>query len=94
MNLIEFLNSTAAEAAGGLITASIVGLVKKIKDAYRGKSITQETLDELIANNSEAKEIVMKLQDELIKCNIINNADRIEIKNQFINSKFDNTTFN
>ena len=85
MNLVEFLNSAAEEATGGLITASILGLVKKIKDVFKGKSITQETLDELIANNSEAKEVVMKLQDELAKANIINSADKIEIKYQFNN---------
>jgi len=87
MNLIEFLNNTAAEATGGLITTSIVCLVKKVKELFNGKPITQETLDELISNNIEAKDIIMKLQDELIKSNII-------AKNVFINSKFDNTTFN
>lgn len=94
MNLIEFLNSASGEAAGGLITASIVGLVKKIKEAFNGKPINHSTLDELITKNVELRDIVLKLEDELIKGNIINNANKIEIKNQFNNSKFDNTTFN
>ena len=94
MGLIEFLNNTIPEAAGGLISASIIGLVKKLKDAFRGKPITKEALNELIALNSEIREIVIQLQDELLEGNIINNADRIKIKNQFINSKFNNSTFN
>ena len=94
MNIIEFINSAAAETTGGLISASIVSLVAKLKDAFKGKSITQDALNKLIEENAEIKEIIIKLQDELIKGNIINNADKIEIKNQFNSSVINNPIFN
>jgi hypothetical protein len=71
----------------------IVKQIDKVKTMFNGKVITKEKLEQLMAENDDLKETMAKLQLELTKENIINNADIIEIKNQFNYSTFNNATF-
>lgn len=93
--LIQIINNgIPAGIVGGVASEMIVRLIDKVKVMFSGKTITKEKLEQLMAENVELKEILVQLQDKLIKENIINNADKIEIKNQFNNSIFNNPTFN
>ena len=93
--LVQILNNgIPAGIVGGVASEMIVRLIDKAKAMFNGKAITKEKLEHLMVENIELKVTLTNLQDELIKANIINSADKIEIKSQFINSTFTNTTFN
>ena len=83
--LIQIINNgIPAEIVGGVASEMIVRLIDKAKAMFNGKTITKEKLEQLMAENAELKETLIKLQNEWTKGNIIiNNAEKIEIKNQF-----------
>ena len=93
--LIQILNNgISANVIGGVASEMIVRLIDKAKAMFNGKAITKETLERLIDENVELKKTLAELHNELTKSNvIINNADKIEIKNQFINTTINNPKF-
>jgi len=92
--LVQVINNgIPAGIVGRVASEMIIRLIDKVKTMFNGKAITKEKLEQLMAENVELKDTLTKLQDELTKENIINNANVIEIKNQFNNSIFNKTTF-
>jgi len=94
--LIQILNNGIPAGIISKVAADIiVKQIDKVKVMFNGKAITEEKLKQLIAENDDLKETLSELQNELSKEKIIvNNTDKIEIKNQFNNSNFYNPTFN
>ena len=92
--LVQILNNGIPAGIISKVAADIiVKQIDKVKAMFNGKVITKEKLEQLMAENDDLKETLVKLQNELTKENIINNADIIEIKNQFNYSTFNNATF-
>lgn len=94
--LIQILNNGIPAGIVSKVAADIiVKQIDKIKAMFNNKAITEDKLKQLMAENDDLKETLLALQNELSKEKIIvNNADKIEIKNQFNNSNFYNTNFN
>ena len=93
--LIQVINSgIPAGIAARLASEAIIKLIDKVKVKFNGKTITEEKLTQLMNENTELKETLVELQNELTKENIfINSAGKIEIKNQFNNSVINNPIF-
>ena len=81
-------NGIPAEALGGISAAIIIDLFKRTKEFFNGSNPSPEEYNRLLTV-VEFKEILDKLVEELIKIGInVNQADKIEIKNQLINPIF------
>jgi hypothetical protein len=88
-------NGIPAEALGGITSSIIIDLFNRVKNLFGNKKeVTTDEVKQIIDENIENKNLVQELLNELSKSGlIVNNAEKIEIKYQFINSNFDNPTF-
>lgn len=88
--LIQILNEgIPSEAIGGITSAVVIDLFNRAKNLYKGKEINEENTKLLLDNNSEFKSIIEQIESELNQSGMTIN----KVKNLFINSRFDNTTF-
>ena len=95
-NLIQILNNgIPAEALGGISSTIIIDLFNRVKNLFKNKKINEDILNEIYNQNQENEKLIQELVQELSRQTIsVNKEGKLEIKNLFINSTFNNSTFN